>query len=522
MNPAVAEHWQKGQKFTASKQWSKAAVAYERVTSIDPGFTPGWLELSSALEQTDAYRASRESVFSAARASGPDVEPMLGLTIARRLRRFEEAGLLAGYVAATRLTERLPADKQVDLVMLLSSAGIHAGLRATLERVADARPHDARAHYMLGVLNMFEGRKPAAAEALDRALAIDAAFAPAYSILAQVRKATPGRNRVDELRRRLQACANPQEEFHLAYALHYELHELGDFDAAWSALERACRARRRTHPYDARATAAAFAAQRAVQQRLPNPSRSVADGAGPIFIVGMHRSGTTLLERILAGHDRVVDAGETYAFTAQLRWATDHFCTGVADATLIERFSGVDFGAVGDAYRHAMAWRVQPGQVVTDKLNPNFVLLGQIARALPEARLIHARRSPIDTCFSNLRTMFTIEAAYTYDQVELADYYKAYVDLMAFWRDDLGARVFDVDYERVVSDTEPTVRELAAHCGLDFRASMLDVSREGGMVATASSNDVRTGVLKDRGGAWRPYASHLAPLIDRLAHHGLL
>jgi hypothetical protein len=241
----------------------------------------------------------------------------------------------------------------------------------------------------------------------------------------------------------------------------------------------------------------------------------------PLFIVGLHRSGTTLLERILSGHPDVADAGETYSFSAQLRYAADHFCRLVADTTIAERAPGFDYAAVGRGFLDAMRARSRGRGFVTEKQNPNFVLLGPIAKALPQAKLLHMRRDPADTCFSNLRTLFTHEAGYSYDQIEMADYCKAYHDLMRHWREAMPERVLDIDYDAMVQAPEAQAQRIAAHCGLDYRPDMLQVERRTGMVATASSHQVRQGILKNRGGAWKRYERHLGPLLDRLAAHGL-
>ncbi len=104
----------------------------------------------------------------------------------------------------------------------------------------------------------------------------------------------------------------------------------------------------------------------------------------------------------------------------------------------------------------------------------------------------------------------------------MADYYKAYLDLMDHWREALPGRVFDIDYDAMVTEPEAQARRIAAHCGFDFCADMLQVDRSSGMVATASSNQVRKGILTNRGGLWRAYERHLGPMLDRLAGHGLL
>lgn len=149
------------------------------------------------------------------------------------------------------------------------------------------------------------------------------------------------------------------------------------------------------------------------------------------------------------------------------------------------------------------------------------MLLGQIAKALPQARILHIRRDAVDTCFSNLRTLFTREATYSYDQLDVADFYAEYAGLMAHWKTVLGERVYEVDYHQLVAEPRVTIRSICERCGITFDPAMLDVSRAGGSIATASSSQIRQGIVSDRGGAWRAFKTQLGSILERLAGYGL-
>lgn len=520
--------WQQGQRHTERQQWRQASAAYESIVEHDPNFLPAWLELSSAEEALDGYRKAYRAVLQAARIDG--VPPMAGMAVARRLRRFEAIPEFLAYIERTGLPGRVPPEKLIDLASFLTSAGIHDKPLVWIEHALKLRPNLAEAHNLHGLVLMFAGRPEESAAAFERALALKPNFAAVYSVLSRVAKIGPEHHHVDRLRALLaQPGLTTKDEGHLAYALHNELHELGDVDGAWEALMRGCRARRALQPYDAADNAAMFDALRRIfDAAFVRESATDVGAPGdptPIFIVGLHRSGTTLLERILSGHPDVADAGETYSFTAQLRDAADHFCRLVADRTIVERSPHFDYAAIGRGFLAAMRARSRGRAFVTEKQNPNFVVLGPIAKALPQARLLHMRRDPADTCFSNLRTLFTHEAGYSYDPIEMADYCKAYRDLMQHWREAMPERVFDIDYDAMVQDPDGQAQRIIAHCGLadrdGTREDMLRVERRTGMVATASSNQVRQGILTNRGGLWKRYERHLGPMLDRLAAHGL-
>ncbi len=513
--------WQQGQRHTQHQQWRQAAAAYEAIVDHDRSFLPAWLELSMAKEKLDGYRDAYRAVVEASRI--PDVPPMAAMVVARRLRRFEDLPRLQDYVERTGLAGRVPPEKLIDLASFFASAGAYEKTLGWIEHALKLRPDLAEAHNMHGLVLMFAGRSEASAEAFERALKIRPTFAAVYSMLSRVAKITPEHHHVDALRRLLaQPGLSTKDEGHLAYALHNELHELGDHEGAWDALARGCHARRIEQPYDHAGTMAMFDTLRRHFDATFSRGDAFDDPLTPIFIVGLHRSGTTLLERILSGHPDVADAGETYTFSAQLRLAADHVCNVIADETIAARARDLDYGAIGRGFLEAMRGRSRGRAFVTEKQNPNFILLGPIAKALPQARLLHMRRDPADTCFSNLRTLFTHEAAYSYDQIEMADYCKAYHDLMAHWREALPGRVFDIDYDAMVREPEAQARRIAAHCGFDFREDMLQVGRESGMVATASSHQVRKGIVTNRGGVWRAYERHLGPMMERLAGHGLV
>lgn len=513
--------WRQGQQYSSQGRWSQAAAAYASIVDHAPTFLPAWMELSLAKEKLDAYRDSRAALLAAARI--PDTPPVAAMGVARRLRKFQAGSELLAYVARTRLHEHVPPGKLVDLASFFSSIGIHEPVIAWTQRALELDPTLYGAHNLQGLTHMFAGRANLATEAFERALSILPTFAPTYSVLSTVAAIDARNNHVDVLRTLLERPGlSDSDESHLGFALHNELHALGDHAPAWEAWERGARARRRIAPYDHARTKAMFAQIKQTCDAAFCVGEAFDHAWDPIFIVGMHRSGTTLLERILAGHPDVTDAGETYTFAAGMRHAANHFCGTVLDERIAERLGSLDYREVAGEFVREMEWRVSGRPFITEKLNPNFMLLGPIARALPHARLLHMRRDPIDTCFSNLRTLFTNEATYSYDQHDIADFYSEYRDLMRHWQAVMPGRVLDIEYEALVQSPGQEAAAIAGFCGFSFDPAMLDVQRSSGMVATASSNQVRRGILANRGGAWRSYERWLGPLVDRLAGYDLI
>jgi hypothetical protein len=279
----------------------------------------------------------------------------------------------------------------------------------------------------------------------------------------------------------------------------------------------ACRAKRSTLKYRPRDTVDLVDALVRMPVAADTACASPSGAPVPVFIVGMHRSGTTLLEQLLQGHHDVRGLGELYDFTSQMREATDHHCHGVIDIEIVRRAGAVDFAAVGAGYLRGLAWRLGAEHFFTDKLPSNFLHVGFICRALPQARILHMRRDAMETCFSNLRELFHDANPYSYDQLELGAFHGQYRRLMAHWSQAFPGRILDVDYGELVADPEKSLRAVTQFCGLSFEPAMLDLKRSERGVSTASAVAVRQQIVKPATPKWAPYAKHLQPLAEALA-----
>jgi hypothetical protein len=250
------------------------------------------------------------------------------------------------------------------------------------------------------------------------------------------------------------------------------------------------------------------------KKRWGNPSYT------PVFIIGMPRSGTSLIEQILASHPKVFGAGEVDAFGD----AVAELCRtdgGQLFPALVRSLDRDRLRRLGANYLAAVRDIVPAGLAparVTDKMPGNFAFAGLIHLALPNARIIHARRDPIDTCLSCFSIGFTGGSIhYSYDLGELGRYYRAYAALMAHWRKILPAGVMlDVQYEDVVDDLEGQARRIVAHCGLPWDERCLAFHATDRAVRTASAAQVRRPIYRSSVGRWRPRPELLQPLLDGL------
>jgi hypothetical protein len=234
----------------------------------------------------------------------------------------------------------------------------------------------------------------------------------------------------------------------------------------------------------------------------------------PIFIIGMPRSGTTLIEQILASHPRVFGAGELHDLSAAV------------ESTLVG--SGGPPGPrqrmqdIGAHYVAAIERLAPRANRITDKMPQNFIFAGLIHMALPNAAIIHTIRDPMDTCLSCFSIMFTSKQDFTYDLAELGRYYRHYQDLMAHWHRVLPpGRILDVRYEDVVNDLEGQARRIVTHCGLDWDPQCLAFHETERVVRTASAVQVRQPIYKDAVGHWHRYEEFLAPVMAELKARNL-
>ncbi|PWE34391.1 hypothetical protein DDZ14_01415 [Maritimibacter sp. 55A14] len=378
-------------------------------------------------------------------------------------------------------------------------------------RAAELAPERAAAQFGMGVALQDLGRMAEAAEAYRRALAADPDHAAAHMALGLVAPAQPGDSRLD----RMEAlAADPGRDATGRAMLHHALgkahDDLGETAAAFDHFARAGALRKSALDYRIEADRALF--DRAARLTAPPLAPRRRAAPCPIFIVGMPRSGTTLIEQVLACHRDVAGEGELELLSRSagplLRAAADPGFAG-PDRTGLE--------VLREAYLAGLAQRGAGRAFVTDKMPQNFLLAGLIAAAFPEAPVIHLRRDARAVCWSVFRTWFaSARAGFACDLADIAAYYRMYADLMARWHACLPGRIADLDYEAFTEDPEAGTRRLLAACGLDWDAACLAPHRSARAVSTASAAQVRRPVYRGSSQDWRRYEAHLGPLLEGL------
>lgn len=299
------------------------------------------------------------------------------------------------------------------------------------------------------------------------------------------------------------------------------LDDLGRHAEAWAALVAGNATMHRLHPYAASAHVEAVDTIIAQSQALgaTAPTAPATTGPRPIFIIGLPRSGSTLLERILSNHSQVASAGELGDFAKQLRWCSDTPGRGLDNlATLIARCTHVNATELGRRYLAQTQWRAHGKRFYIDKLPNNYLFVYWLHRALPDAPIVHIRRDPMDACFANFKAMFGGSSTHTYAMDSLAHHYGQYRRLVAHWHGLLPGRVLDVDYTRLVTAPAATIERILRHCGLAREAACLHPEQNVAAVSTFSSTQVREAIHTRSLGAWHHYATGLQPLQEALRH----
>lgn len=504
------------EKHAGAGEFAQAITCYESALALAQDDANLLLQLSYMHSLSGHYVEARDYAMRA-HATGTKSESVMRELIAR-LRTFNEVPALLQCIERMLPLSRIPVPLLIAFAAQLSYVNLADKAIEFLDEAKRADPDYPATLLSRAQVLIYLGRFAEAEQDVMHALKRAPELAQGYWLLAQVRRQTPESNHVQRIASRLEAPMRSAEEpALLGFALHRELDDLGRYPEAWLALRKGCASKRSTLRYDAGTTARLFAALRGWETATGDtkPVNVTADVV-PVFIVGMHRSGTTLLEQLLDGHSGVRGLGELYDFTSAMRHATDHHCPGVIDLRIVERAAGVDFAGVGKRYLDGIAWRLGDERFFIDKLPSNFLNAGFICQALPDAKILHMVRDPMETCFSNLRELFSSANPYSYDQLELANYFLEYQRLMEHWHARYPGRILDVDYAQLTADPETQLMRVAGFCGFDFEPAMLDLQSRRRGIVTASAVQVRGRIRVEDVPKWRAYAPYLQPLMDRL------
>lgn len=370
--------------------------------------------------------------------------------------------------------------------------------------------------------HMFLGRLDDAEEVLGKVLALQPGNPNAHWILSNVRKAK-NRDHVEKLERLVrQQAYSPQGHAFLYYGLGKELEDLEEWDKAFDAFAHGAKARRSTVEFDEKSEVEMFAAfGKLFTAEWLEENATGHDDPSPIFVIGQPRTGTTLVERIITSHSQVHSAGELKQFGACVRRLSDYREPKRNSAKLASHAARVDCVKLGKAYMATTAKLRGSLPRFVDKLPPNYLYLPLILKALPNAKIVHLTRNPMDACFASFKQLFADAYPHSYDQAEMARHHARYYHLMALWRERFAGRFFDIAYEDTARDLEPNARALIEFLELPWEDACLHFHKQDAAVTTASAVQVRQPAHTRSIGRWRRYESRLSVMRQTLEECGV-
>jgi Flp pilus assembly protein TadD len=388
---------------------------------------------------------------------------------------------------------------------------------ALFDTVLSKHPDFAPAIFNRGIALAISGQIKEAKKALEDALTFEPSI-EGYYHFSNLHTFTTDDPWFERFIRHADEAAPGTAKIDIEFGLAKACEDIKEYDKAFDHLEIANREKRRTIQYDVRND------EMRIDQIIALSTTDffdrfrgkISSEISPIFIIGMPRSGSTLLEQMLAAHPQVNAGGEVPYMLGVARKI------GATWESRKEQFLSDDLTVIGDLqqgadiYARLSAKLHENNHLFTDKLLGNFQFIGLIYLMFPNAKILNCRRDPIDTCLSCYKKMFQTAVLYSFDLTELGRYYKLYDRLMKHWHDVLPGFVLDVEYEKMLANPEQEIREVLSFCGLDFDPACLEFHKVQRPISTASVLQVRKPLYKDSLQRWKKYASRLGPLLDVL------
>ncbi len=518
-----AARWQvEARRALARGDLSRAAALAERLTRTRDHAAEGLFIAGVVAAEAGRVSAALPLIAEAARIAPSAEYEAHHARLLIHARRDADAR-----AAAVRAEALVPRDALTfdTIGCVWTRLGNHAAAARLFARAVALDGGSLEFRYNLAAALGFLGEVKAAAEQLEAVIAASPTDGRAHYALAGLRRHDATHNHVTRLERALAQASAPGDVLRIRYALGKEYEECGRPADAFRHLKAANAAHRAAIGYTFAQDAAVFDAIEAGFADGP-----LLDGPGlaepsPIFVVGMPRTGTTLVDRILSSHPVVRSAGELQAMPLGVKLLSGSTSRRIIDPETIAMMRGRPAERLARDYLQRAMPHVGDGEGrFTDKLPANFLYIGFIAAAFPNAKIVCLRRDPMDTVWSNFRHLFASTSpyyAYSYDAADIARYWLRFDRLMAFWQARLPGRILELSYEGLVADQTGETRRLLAFCELDWDDACLEFHRNAAAVSTPSAAQVRRPISADAIGRWRVHAAGLAAAKALLEDAGI-
>jgi Tfp pilus assembly protein PilF len=424
---------------------------------------------------------------------------------------------------ASALAIRFPGEPaiQLEAARVLAESGNHAAAEPMLmnAKARDGKNPDILFEFAKN--QIFLGKTAEAEMALEENLKLNLPLNGRKLLLrSKLRKQTKENNHVEMLKNYLARPLQKKEAVNCYFALAKELEDLGEYAQSFKALQSGAAIQSSLVDFNLVDELKNLTA--IIETFTPENYERIADSPArdaPVFIVGMPRTGTTLVERIIGRCEGVSSAEETNDFTAAMSSVINDYLTvnEGRDLNPLTAALEVDYGEIAHIYRNSLIGMLGASDHYLDKTPFNFLYCGLIAKAFPNARILHIVRDPMDTCYAIFKTLFNQSYFFSYDLEVLTDYYMAYRKLMDHWCELIPNSILEVRYEELVSNPLDVSKQIADFVGLPWHKDMIQVQDSSKPCSTASAMQVREPINRSSVGLWRRYEAELQPVIRKLS-----
>jgi tetratricopeptide (TPR) repeat protein len=432
------------------------------------------------------------------------------------------ARLLHKMVAAC---DGFSAEQLSQLAFLCSRIECHDEASQIYLKLITLEPNNGGHWYNLASIQRFKGQVEQAEASLDKAIELNQGDYDAFQLRSDLRIQTSVSNHITQLHGLLKKGIDlPAGEVQICYALAKELEDTGDSQESFEVLSRGATLRRKHINYKAEDDLNTIDTIMDTfgSAVLATPSEGIPTRE-PVFVIGLPRTGTTLVERILGSHPEVFAAGELNNFALQmmLQVRQQPNAQKWSRKELVQQTAKLDFNDLGQAYLESTRPLTGHTAHFVDKMPLNFLYAGLIHRAMPNAKIVHLSRHPMDTCYSIYKCLFQDAYPWSYDLGEIALYYSAYHQLMTHWNTVMPGVIHELAYEDLVGDVEGQARKLLDYCELTWDSRCVRFHESLSTSTTASATQVRQPVYQSSVNRWKSYKQQLSPLRERLGNLGI-
>lgn len=507
MNPQLSDFHKKAQLALRQKAYEQAHRYCLLILKNDPRFADAWFLLAMIAAEHGQASKAIELIAKALSLAGTNAEYLTQLARCKVM-LHDHVGALQSAAAAEQLK---PASAFLldTLGVIYSHIGMHHKSAELFKQAVEMDTGQLPGfRYNLATALNFIGDFNGARKALEHTIEIAPNAFEAHWKLSGMGGIDIGHNHIKRLNALKHKAQSADDKLYIGHALAKEYELLGDFEASFKALDWCKQAKLAQIDYDFAGDEMIFDCLNKAFSSSGVLSHKGCDNDEAIFVVGMPRTGTTLLERILTNHKDVCAAGEMQHFSQVFRRHTGNLGMRLIDPLTIEAAKNVDYAQLGKDYIQSTRALTGNSKKFVDKMPLNALYVGFIVNALPNCKILCLDRDPMDTIVSNYRQLFASNQGYydyAYSLKSAAQYYLKFKALIKLWQRLYPNNFKVVSYEKLVSNPSAQAQDVMNFCGLDWQSDCLNIAKNDNAVATASSNQVRKGIYTDSIGAWRKY-----------------